>query len=57
MRQELMTDKVNNDVKLFVSKDTELKIVNLKVQALEAEVKVLKHIINMYANHEIYTNI
>lgn len=55
MKQKLLSNK--DDVKLFITKETETKIVNLKIQALEAEVKVLKHIINMYANQEIYTNI
>ena len=29
----------------------------LKIAGLEAEIKILKHIVNMYANKEIYKNI
>ena len=40
-----------------VSHETKLKISELKIKGLEAEVKTLKHIVNMYANYEIYKNI
>ena len=57
MKEELSSNKIDNDLKLFVSRETELKIANLKIQGLEAEVKVLKHLVNMYALEEIYKNI
>ena len=56
MKQDL-SSKLDNDVKLFVSRETELKIANLKIKGLEAEVKVLQHLVNMYAQQEIYKDI
>lgn len=56
MKQDL-SNKLDNDVKLFVSHETELKIANLKIKGLEAEVKILKHLVNMYAQEDIYQNI
>ena len=49
--------KPESDIKLFVSRETEIRIQDLKIQGLEAEIKVLKHIVNMYAQEEIYKNI
>ena len=57
MKNQETSNKIEKDVKLFLKRDTELKIKDLKIQGLEAEIKVLKHLVNMYALEEIYKNI